>query len=315
MNDITAQFVDDRQLRRLKRRFGGHVADWLSELPAVVDKLAAEWRLTVDGPATHGRTSVVLYTTLADGRKGVLKLTPDSGLAVSEAAMLRMWRPTGRVPRVWAVDSGHGAILMERIERDTTLAETGIVPPMATIGTLISQLHGVDVPRRRLMELRPLMARVQFVFDLWSRERNEGPAVDIVSPTAMHQGYNRARALAVGEIDLAPLHGDLHPGNVLDGGPRGLVAVDPRACYGDGAVDAVDWAVWKAASVTEVERRVDVLSRTMGVDGQRMMEWVRAFAPCMAVAMVNRAQGHTDQFATLMELMEDTLINGRAQAR
>lgn len=36
------------------------------------------------------------------------------------------------------------------------------------------------------------------------------------------------------------LHGDLHPGNVLDGGAeRGLMATGPKACVGD-PVDSAD---------------------------------------------------------------------------
>ncbi|WP_150237848.1 aminoglycoside phosphotransferase family protein [Nocardiopsis quinghaiensis] len=303
MNDVTARLVDDRQRRRLERRFGSQVDEWLTELPAIVEKLASEWRLTVEGPAPHGRTSVVVCVTRPDGVQGVLKLSPDTGLAVSEARLLRMWEASGRVPGLWGVDGGRGAILMEWIDGDT-IAAIGEVPSMETIGSLIAELHGVEVPRGELLELRPLTSRVQFIFDLWNRERAEGPAADVVSVAAMHQGFCRARDLANGTVDVVPVHGDLHPGNVLDGGERGLVAVDPRACLGDGAVDAVDWALWKATSLTEVVYRVDALSHVLGVDGDRLMEWVRAFAPCLAVAKANRGQVGTDEFDTLMELSE-----------
>jgi streptomycin 6-kinase len=309
MNDVTAQFVSDKQRRRLERRFGAHVGEWLAEVPSIVGKLAAEWDLTVEGPAPHGRTSVVVLVSRPDGSEGVLKLCPDSGLVVSEAGLLRMWAPSHRVPEVWALDPDRGAILMERVDGQT-VKDTGVVPAMETVGTLIAQLHGVDVPRAELMELRPLTSRVQFIFDMWSRERAEGPAADIVSAPVMHQGLCRARDLAHGEIDVVPVHGDLHPGNVIDGGPRGLVALDPRACLGDGAVDGVDWALWQASSLREVERRVSVLSRVMDVDGDRLMEWCRAFAPCMVVAKVNRGHVGTEEFDVLMELAE-----GNAYAR
>ncbi|MFD6951129.1 aminoglycoside resistance protein [Nocardiopsis sp. TSRI0078] len=309
MNDVTARFVDDRQRRRLERRFGSQVDEWLAELPAIVGKLASEWRLTVEGPAPHGRTSVVVCVTRADGTQAVLKLSPDTGLAVSEARLLRMWEESGSVPRVWGVDAGRGAILMEWIDGDT-IAAGGQVPSMETIGSLIARLHGVEVPRRELLELRPLTSRVQFVFDLWSRERAEGPAADVVSASAMHQGFCRARDLANGTVDVVPVHGDLHPGNVLDGGERGLVAVDPRACLGDGAVDAVDWALWKATSLTEVVYRVDTLSHVLGVDGDRLMAWVRAFAPCLAVAKANRGHVGTDEFDMLIELSEGLAFAG-----
>lgn len=303
MSDVTTRFVDERQYRRLHRRFGGHVTEWLAGLPALVDELASEWRLTVEGPAPHGRTSVVLYVRHADGGEGVLKISPDSGLAVSEAALLRMWADSDRVPRVWAVDPRHGAILMERVEGETVAAKD-VVPPMETIGDLIARLHGVEVAPSQRRELRPLTARVQFVFDHWHRERVEGPAADLVPAALLHRGSAIARDLAHGSVDVVPLHGDLHPGNVIDGGSRGLVALDPRACLGDGAAEAVDWPVWKATDVAEVERRVGVLSQAMAVDGDRLMEWVRSFAPCMAVAKANRGQSGSVEFDMLLELCE-----------
>ncbi|MFD3684916.1 aminoglycoside phosphotransferase family protein [Nocardiopsis sp. NPDC058631] len=301
MNHVTAQFVGDRQRRRLERRFGSHVGEWLTELPAIVEELASRWRLTVEAPAPRGRTSVVIHVRRADGAEGVLKLSPESGLAVSEAKMLRMWADSHRVPRVWDLDEDRGAVLMERIDGDT-IADRGTMPPMETVGALIAELHATEVAPGELAELRPLTSRVQFVFDYWNRERGEGPAAEVVSAAAMHRGFCLARDLANGTVDVVPVHGDLHPGNVIDGGARGLVAVDPRACLGDGAVDAVDWALWKATGVAEVERRVHVLSGAMGVDADRMFEWVRAFAPCQAVAKAGRGQVGTDEFDVLMEL-------------
>ncbi|CAL9433172.1 hypothetical protein SUDANB121_02110 [Nocardiopsis dassonvillei] len=301
MNDVTTQFVDERQRRRLERRFGVHVGEWLAELPSVVEKLAAEWGLTVEGSAPHGRTSVVLHVLGEDGRAGVVKLSPDSGLAVAEAGLLRLWEHTGRVPHVWGLDPRHGAVFMERVEGDT-VAAVGEVPPMETVGALIADLHAAEVPRRKLMELPPLTSRVQFVFDLWERERAEGPAAEAVPASVMHRAFARARDLANGREGGVPLHGDLHPGNVIDGGERGLVALDPRGCLGDGAVDAVDWAMWKARDRAEVERRVSVLARVTDVDAERMMEWVAAFAPCLAVAKVNRGRVDPEEFDLLMEL-------------
>ncbi|MGQ4266498.1 aminoglycoside phosphotransferase family protein [Nocardiopsis changdeensis] len=301
MNDVTTQFVDDRQRRRLERRFGVHVGEWLAGLPAVVDELATEWRLTVEGAAPHGRTSVVLHVLGADGRRGVVKLSPDSGLAVAEAGLLRLWEPTGRVPQVWGLDPRHGAVFMERVEGDTVAAR-GEVPEMETVGALIADLHAAEVSRERRQELPPLTSRVQFVFDLWERERSEGPAGEVVPASVMHRARALARDLANGREGGVPLHGDLHPGNVIDGGERGLVALDPRGCLGDGAVDAVDWAMWKAGDSGEVERRVSVLSRVMDVDTERMMLWVRAFAPCLAVSKINRGHLGADEFDLLMGL-------------
>ena len=303
MNDHTTQYVGDRQRRRLEWRFGVHVRTWLAGLPATVDELAEKWHLTVCSGGPYGRTAVIVPVTLTDGREGVLKLSPDSGLAVSEAQLLRIWADSERVPLVWGLDHERGAILMERIDGDT-VADKGVVPPMEDVGSLIADLHAIEVARAQSDELRPLMARVQYVFEQYSRARAEGPAAEVIPASMINQGHSRARELVNGTTRVVPVHGDHHPGNVIDGGERGLVAVNPRACVGDGAIDAVDWVLWKATTIEEMERRASVLSRKMNVDGDRLMEWARAFAPCAAVAKINKGHGGTAEFDALMELSE-----------
>lgn len=297
------QLVDDRQRKRLIRRFGSGVIDWLTGLPALVDDLASEWKLSIEGPAPHGQTSVVLHCRRADGEAGILKISPDPGLGTSEARILRVWESSGRVPAVWEVDAERGAVLLEAIGDGRTVALIGEVPPMEDIGSLIADLHAVDVPCDELGELHPLVSRMNFIFDMWERQRQDGAAADHVPAALLHHGHARARALAQGEDNLVPLHGDLHPGNVIDGGPeRGLVAVDPRACVGDAAADAIDWVLWKVTSKEEVERRADTLASVIGVPRDRLLEWCRASAPIFAVANANRGRVDTDHFRLLMEL-------------
>ncbi|GAB3441286.1 aminoglycoside phosphotransferase family protein [Streptomonospora sediminis] len=303
MSDVTEQLVDEKQRKRLVARFGSGAVDWLAGLPALVEELAAQWKLTIDGPAPHGRTSVVLFCRRVDGTPAILKVSPDPGLGTSEARVLRLWEETGRVPAVWDVDADRGAVLLEAIGTGRTVALVGELPDMADIAALIADLHGVDVPCNELGELHPLDSRMNFLFDMWERERQNGPAADVIATSVLHRGHSRARDLSYGEEGVVPLHGDLHPGNILYGGSeRGLVAVDPRACVGDGAFDAVDWALWQAESLEEVDRRVAVLSAGIGVPGDRLLAWCRASAPLLAVAQANRGRDSTAHFALLMEL-------------
>ncbi|MFC4564559.1 aminoglycoside phosphotransferase family protein [Nocardiopsis mangrovi] len=302
MSDVIAQLIDDKQRARLLRRFGTGATDWLTGLPGLVADLAAEWKLTIDGPAPHGRTSVVLFCRRVDGSAGILKISPDPGLGSSEARILKLWESSGRVPAVWEVDAERGAVLLEAIGTGRTVSLNGEVPPMRTIGELIRDLHEVDIPDGERGELHPLLTRVNFIFDMWDRNRREGVAADLVPTALLHMGHSRARALAHGQDDLVPLHGDLHPGNVIDGGPeRGLVAVDPRACLGDAAFDAVDWVLWKATSIGEVEQRVSELSAAMDVSGERMLAWARAHAPIFAVAWAQRGRADSEKFHFLLD--------------
>lgn len=303
MNGVIAQPVDDRQRNRLVRRFGSGALNWLDGLPKLVAELAERWDLTVEGLGSHGQTSVVIHCRRADGTAAILKTSPEPALINAEGRILAVWEPTNRVPRVYGVDSQRGGILMEAIEPGRTVAETGEVPSMEQISGLINDLHQAKVDKSELWELHPLDSRVNFLFDLWERARADGPAADFVPAALMHHGHALARGLASDTDHSVPLHGDLHPGNVLDGGPkRGLVAIDPRGCRGDAAFDAIDWAVWKAESLDEIKERCVVLAAGIGVPSQRLFRWCVAFAPVFATALANRGRADTQAFRVAMEL-------------
>ncbi|WP_046471315.1 aminoglycoside phosphotransferase family protein [Allosalinactinospora lopnorensis] len=303
MSNGTARLVDSEQRQRLFRRFGSGAESWLAELPALVEELATEWKLSIEGPAPHGRTSVVLHCQRIDGSAGILKVSPEPWLSVEEARVLRLWEGSGRVPEVWDVDPERGAVLLEAIGTGRTVALSGTVPPMEAVGTLIADLHSVAVPPEARRELHPLSSRINFLFGHFENRRSSGPAADLVPASFLHHGHAYARALAQGEEDVVLLHADLHPGNVVDGGPeRGLVAVDPRACLGDAAAEAIDWALWRATSVDEVERRALTLAPIMGVPASRILAWSRACAPLFAIAQVERGKAGSEEFRLLMEL-------------
>ena len=98
-----------------------------------------------------------------------------------------------------------------------------------------------------------------------------------------------ARQLAV-EGPVGLVHGDLHPGNVLRGGEnRGVVAIDPRPCWGDRASDAIDWMLYDVVDEQGLGRRIDWLVRNVpGVDSERVWAWCRAMAVIIAASMVAR---------------------------
>src|SRR5262249_41551806 len=101
--------------------------------------------------------------------------------------------------------------------------------------------------------------------------------------TDFDRAHALARELAADQPACLLLHGDLHPGNVLDGGPqRGLVAIDPRACAGDPAFDAADWVVLGAEDRGDVERNLEALARAGGGARRRLAGWCAAFPPLYA---------------------------------
>jgi streptomycin 6-kinase len=289
--------------RRLLARFGAQVEPWWERLPGAIDDLAARWELVMGAAVGRGNTSLVVRCRRRDGRPAVLKLTPDVELGAAEAAALRHWEPSGRVPAVWGDDAALGALLLEAIPDETPLAERRAAAGLDEVASLIDDLHRGGGPAvadgwERLAE------RVEFIFGHWvERHRRGGEVVTRAVPVdRLRRGQLLARELAADAGERVLLHGDLHPGNVLDGGAgRGLVAIDPRPCVGDAAVDAVDWVFWAADDPGTWERRSRDLAAALGLDRERLWGWCAAFAAMLATARAARGAS-AEQVAALLDM-------------
>jgi streptomycin 6-kinase len=71
--------------------------------------------------------------------------------------------------------------------------------------------------------------------------------------------------------------------NVLDGGERGLVAIDPAPCLGEPAFDAIDLVFWRAEDADTIASRVRQLAPEIGTDPGRLLDWCSAFAAMTAL--------------------------------
>jgi streptomycin 6-kinase len=319
---------------RLTERFGPRAGAWLDALPARAEALAERWGVQLDPEAAPegGRTSVVLRGRSAgDGASVVLKLAVEPALAHDEAEALEAWAGRGRsatgaggggasaggagasgtgagggalppVPLLLARDDAAGALLLEAIVPGRPVSADAMAPTPGAVGRLLRELSAPAPPRA----LPPLRERVDVCFDLWIARRAANPvARATIGAGALERGQRLARELA-GD-DAAPralVHGDLHPGNVLDGGPaRGLVAIDPRACVGDPGFDAVDLTLWGAETVDAARRRIDAVSLHAGTEAERLAAWCAALAAMAAASLASRPRPATAQrIETLLAL-------------
>ncbi|WP_053717690.1 aminoglycoside phosphotransferase family protein [Saccharothrix sp. NRRL B-16348] len=154
--------------------------------------------------------------------------------------------------RVLAADPARGALLLEGLTPGTPAASDD--PGLAEV------LNALHIPPRD--GFPPLSERVDFVFGVLRRRH----------PGDHDRAHARAAELARDRVAATLLHGDLHFGNVLDAGGRGLVAIDPRPCVGDPASDAVDFAYASPDLRDGIERWSAV------VDGDRLAAWCEVFA-------------------------------------
>jgi streptomycin 6-kinase len=110
-----------------------------------------------------------------------------------------------------------------------------------------------------------------------------------LDPAGVRHGGILARAAAAAHTlldaprDVVVLHGDLHHGNVLDGGPaRGWLAIDPKGLLGERAFDFANVLCNPDAAIAlapgRVARQVTVIAAAARLDRERMLEWVLAYA-------------------------------------
>ena len=263
-------------------RFGAEVAPWFDELPDLLRALAASWRIELGAPIPRGSVSVVIRCRLQDGRRGVLKVSPDRARIATEAAGLESWT-TPHTPAVLALDEGLGALLLEAIEPGTPLVDSAY-PSLESVAELLTSLHTDGVPDP---SFPPLEQRVAYLFDSSTKLYSAHPELaERVPPELYERGRRLATQLAADAAPTVLLHGDLTPSNILDGGERrGLVAIDPAPCLGDAAFDAIDLVLWQTDEIATIERRADELAAAMGASPERLLAWCTAFAAMTALEL------------------------------
>ncbi|MEU8890482.1 aminoglycoside phosphotransferase family protein [Streptomyces sp. NPDC048442] len=102
-------------------------------------------------------------------------------------------------------------------------------------------MHRVAPPASATRDLR---GRCEEAFAGVGRRLSEAVISTRLNVTAWGRAVQRCERLLETEGVTVLLHGDLHLGNVLDGGAeRGLMAVGPKACVGDPCFDAVDYVL------------------------------------------------------------------------
>ncbi|MFJ7214301.1 aminoglycoside phosphotransferase family protein [Amycolatopsis sp. NPDC098790] len=292
---MAAVLIDSAARARLVRRFGAELAEpWCDALPDLVARLTAQWGLEVreTRPGNTGRT---LLCTGPGGDPQVLKLTPDPEVAQLECAGLRAWAGCSHAVQVLDADLDAGAILLEGLVPGTELR--GREVPWPEIGALLTELHSVAPPPG----LPPLTERVTFMYDITERTVPGSPAEPHLTPEVLARARSRALALA-SDGPVAVVHGDLHPGNVLDAGPRGVVAIDPRPSVGDPAFDLADWLYLPLAAGGTLEDGIEALRPHLpGLDVTRALAWCAALAPLAAHAPLRRGE-HTPFTDALLEM-------------
>lgn len=296
----TVPDIDPGARQRLTARYGSEVEAWFDELPRLLTALARRWQIELGPPIPRGTASAVFRCRMTDGRRAVLKTGPDRSRLALEASALAAWR-TVHAPAVIAFDEQVGALLLEAIEPGMPLIVTSAYPSLENVAGLLSALHGQSVSAGSY----PAVARrVDNLFRSSAKLYERDPELEAVVPPDLYErGHALATRLAQHKLPIVPLHGDLTPRNILDGGAeRGLVAIDPAPCLGDAAFDAVDLIVWQADDLGTIDARTERLAEATGLEAERLHDWCCAFAGMLALELASEGSIPRTRLEAVREL-------------
>lgn len=254
-------------------------ADWLAQLPALVDDLQRRWQVTVGSTLPNATEAYVAETVSAQGDLGVLKVPiPGADKAGREYGVLLAAQGQGYV-RVLQHDPASGAMLLERLG-----------PQLFQLGYPIRRQ--VEIICATLLEARrppPLDLRL-----MTGAERADSMAQTVRSVTGRFERACTARTVEVAlrfaeqrraAFDPATSvlgHGDAHYWNTLsDPKTGGFKFVDPEGLFIEPAHDLSilmregcrrdDFLA--GDPVARGRARCDLLARLTGVDRRAIWQW------------------------------------------
>jgi streptomycin 6-kinase len=228
----------------------------------------ARWRLTRDGEAIATHSSRLL-PVIAAGAPAMLKIATHA--EEQRGGMLMVWWGAAGAARVLRRQGQ--AILLERLTGARSLAA------MARGGEDDAATRILCAAAAALHAPRPTPPPKSLVpLPIWFRA--------LAPAAARHGGVLLeadacARALLASPRDAVVLHGDIHHDNVLDGGPRGWQAIDPKGLIGERGFDYANTVCNPDfACVSEpgrMRRRLEVIAGASGQDPVRLHQWLLAY--------------------------------------
>jgi streptomycin 6-kinase len=247
---------------------------WVRSASRTAEELAASWSLDIGPPLTHdGDTSVIHEVVLRDGTPAILKVSSPGEAVTGEAEALRII-DGGCAVRLLRSDAARGALLLERVDRSTTLE--GLPDRELAIDLGLELLTRWWRPASGSDAL-PTAA------DLYRHDANELTSrrrwLSRHVPAAVVDRAIETMSRPTTEEVL--LHGDLHLGNALMS-DRGWVAIDPQPLVGPRAHDLEP--LLRDADTTSPRRaraRLERVADRAGVDREEAAEMVLARGLCV----------------------------------
>ncbi|HLI67794.1 MAG TPA: aminoglycoside phosphotransferase family protein [Caulobacteraceae bacterium] len=238
---------------------------------AAYEPWLTRWRLTPDGAPFVTRIGSRLMPVRFEGEPAMLKVAEAGSEEEAGGKLMAWWAGLGAA-RVLAIEGS--ALVLERLDGPRSLAEMarGGADDAATriICETAVSLHAPRaapppaslVPLRRWY--RALPAAAARLGGLWA------------------EAWAVAEPMLDAQQDIAVLHGDLHHENVLDGGERGWLVIDPKGVLGECGFDYANLFrnpdADTALTPGRLARRARIVAEAARLEPRRLLAWVFTYA-------------------------------------
>jgi streptomycin 6-kinase len=240
---------------------------WLERVPELVAECVEEWELELGEPYEAGAAGYAVRAALTDGTPAVLKVIYPHREAEHEADALERLAGNGAV-QLLARDDARSAMLLERCEPGTALAENGGEKALDVLVELLPR-HWVRAgePFRTLAE-----EAAWWIDDLPEHWEQSGRAIE---RRLVDTAVDALRLLSESQGEQVLLNQDLHGDNVLAAEREPWLVIDPKPLVGERefAVAPIVRSFELGSSKADVLYRLDRLTSELGLDRERARGW------------------------------------------
>ena len=240
---------------------------WLERVPELVAECVEEWELELGEPYEAGAAGYAVRAGLTDGTPAVLKLIYPHREAEHEADALELFDGNGAV-RLLARDDARSAMLLERCEPGTALAESGGETGLDVLVELL--------PRQWVRAGEPFHTLAEeaawWIDDLPEQWVQSGRAIE---RRLVDAAVDALRSLSESQGEQVLLNQDLHGDNVLAAEREPWLVIDPKPLVGERefAVAPIVRSFELGPSKTDVLYRLDRLTSELALDRERARGW------------------------------------------
>ena len=278
--ELPATFVTN-----MRTTFGAEGEAFLHDLPALLEKYAARWQLTLLPAFPNLSYNYVAPVLRRDGSEAVLKIGVPHRESCSEHAALAFYAGAGCV-RLLEANPDRAALLLARLRPGALLRPLAFEDDAQATAIVAEVMAALWRPAPAVHTMLTIADWAAGLADL---RPAYGGGVGPFPPHLVDIAERLFPELLASSAPPVVLHGDLHHENILSAQDGRWLAIDPKGVVGEREFEIyallrnpLGWPLAQPDPARVLRRRIDQVADRLGLDRERMRLW--SVAQCVLSA-------------------------------